>query len=246
MQTEEAETRPAEKAERILVKLSGEALAGGSAFGLDPRTVVRIARDLGAVHSSGRQVAVVVGGGNFFRGVKGLEQGIDRARGDSIGMLATLMNALALEGALESLGFPARTQSAVPAPSICESYSRQQARDHLGRGRIVVLGGGTGNPYFTTDTAAVLRAAELSCDLVVKATQVDGVYSADPRKNPDAVRFDRLTHAEAIARDLKIMDTAAFALAREARLSIIVAALSGERAIADALSGRRPSTRITP
>ncbi|MGC1579021.1 MAG: UMP kinase [Beijerinckiaceae bacterium] len=246
MRIEKEEPRSSSQKSRILIKLSGEALAGEGAFGLDPPTVARIARDLGAVHSAGHQVAVVVGGGNFFRGVKGLEQGIDRARGDSIGMLATLMNALALEGALESLGFPARTQSAVPAPSICESYSRQQAGDHLGRGRIVVLGGGTGNPYFTTDTAAVLRAAELSCDLVVKATQVDGVYSADPRTNPKATRFDELSHAEAIARDLKIMDTAAFALAREARLSIIVAALSGEHAIADALCGRRPSTRVTP
>src|SRR5262249_35231650 len=135
MQIEKGETRPAEQRERILIKLSGEALAGEGAFGLDPPTGARIARDLGAGHAGGRQVAVVVGGGNFFRGVKGLEQGIDRARGDSIGMLATLMNALALEGALESFGFPARTQSAVPAPSICESYSRQQARDHLARGR---------------------------------------------------------------------------------------------------------------
>ena len=246
MQSNQAQSPPSPHPARILIKLSGEALAGEGAFGLDPPTVARIARDLGAVHGAGSEVAVVVGGGNFFRGVKGLEQGIDRARGDSIGMLATLMNALALEGALESFGFPARTQSAVPAPSICESYSRQQARDHLARGRIVVLGGGTGNPYFTTDTAAVLRAAELSCDLVVKATQVDGVYDADPRKDPVAKRFDEITHAEAIKRDLKIMDTAAFALAREARLPIIVCALSGEHAIADALGGRRPSTRVTP
>lgn len=231
---------------RVLVKLSGEALAGASSFGLEADTVRRIAADLAAAKEGGRSIAVVVGGGNFFRGVKGLEQGIDRPRGDSIGMLATVMNALALEGALLSSGVPARTMSAIPLPSICENYSRQQAYDHLAKGRIVILGGGTGNPYFTTDTAAVLRAAELNCDVVLKATQVDGVYSDDPRRNPDAVRYERLTHDEAIARDLKVMDTAAFALAREAGLSIIVAALDGERAVARALSGEARSTLVSP
>ena len=189
---------------------------------------------------------MVVGGGNFFRGARGLEKGIDRARGDSIGMLATVMNALALEGTLIAGGVAARTMSAVPVPLVCESYSRQQAADHLAKGRVVILGGGTGNPYFTTDTAAVLRAAELGCDAVLKATQVDGVYSADPRKDPKAVRYDRLTHDEAIARDLKIMDTAAFALAREARLPIIVASLAGDLAVARALEGAAPSTLVSP
>src|SRR5487761_2153732 len=196
---------------RILVKLSGEALMGELSHGLDQATLTRIARDLADTAALGVEIAVVVGGGNFFRGMQGAEKGIERARADSIGMLATAMNALALEAAIEAEGKPCRALSAIAMPQICQPYSRQAALNHMGKGRIVVLAGGTGNPFFTTDTGAALRAAELSCDAVMKATNVDGVYTSDPKKNPDARRYERLTHDEAIQRNLQVMDTAAFA-----------------------------------
>src|SRR6202012_2452256 len=190
--------------------------------GLDPTVLNRIAADLARASQLGFEVAVVVGGGNFFRGIQGADSGIERAGADSIGMLATVMNGLALEFAIEKAGKPVRVLSAVPMPSLCEPYSRQAALHHLAKGRIVILAGGTGNPFFTTDTGAVLRGAELSCDAILKATQVDGVYSADPKRFPDAMRYERLTHDEAIAKSLAVMDTAAFALARENRIPIIV------------------------
>ena len=175
---------------------------GGGSFGLDMPTLLRIAADLKAAADLGVQVAVVVGGGNFFRGLEGADKGIERARADSIGMLATVMNALAMEGALEHLGQSARVLSAVAMPSLCQPYSRQAALAHLVKHRVIMLAGGTGNPFFTTDTGAALRAAELSCDAVFKATQVDGIYTADPKKDPKATRFERLSHDEAIARNL--------------------------------------------
>ena len=188
--------------DRVVVKLSGEALMGPDAFGLHAPTLQRIAADLKAAADLGVQVAVVVGGGNFFRGLHGADKGIERARADSIGMLATVMNALAMEGALEQIGQPARVLSAAPMPSLCQPYSRQAALAHLVKRRVIMLAGGTGNPFFTTDTGAALRAAELSCDAVMKATQVDGIYTADPKKDPSATRFERLTHDEAIDRNL--------------------------------------------
>jgi uridylate kinase len=197
---------------RVVVKLSGEALMGAGSFGLDMPTLLRIAADLKAAADLGVQVAVVVGGGNFFRGLEGADKGIERARADSIGMLATVMNALAMEGALEHLGQPARVLSAVAMPSLCQPYSRQAALAHLVKRRVIMLAGGTGNPFFTTDTGAALRACELSCDAVFKATQVDGIYTADPKKDATATRFERLSHDEAITRELAVMDTAAFAL----------------------------------
>ena len=178
---------------RVVVKLSGEALMGPDTHGLHAPTLQRIAGDLKAAAELGVQVAVVVGGGNFFRGLQGADKGIERARADSIGMLATVMNALAMEGALEQIGQPARVLSAVAMPSLCQPYSRQAALAHLVKRRVIILAGGTGNPFFTTDTGAALRAAELSCDAVMKATQVDGIYSADPKKDPTAKRYDRLT-----------------------------------------------------
>src|ERR1700721_240094 len=178
---------------RVVVKLSGEALVGGGGFGLDMPTLLRIAADLKAAGDLGVQVAVVVGGGNFFRGLQGADKGIERARADSIGMLATVMNALAMEGALEQIDQPARVLSAVAMPSVCQPYSRQAALAHLVKHRIIILAAGTGNPFFTTDTGAALRAAELSCDAVMKATNVDGVYTDDPKKNPNARRYERLT-----------------------------------------------------
>jgi uridylate kinase len=231
---------------RVVVKLSGEALMGPQSHGLDQETLARIAADLTSAAVRGVEVAVVVGGGNFFRGIEGADKGIERARADSIGMLATVMNALALEYAIEKQGQTARTLSALPMPALCEPYSRQAALHHLGKGRIVVLAGGTGNPFFTTDTGAALRGAELSCDLIMKATQVDGVYSADPKRDPAATRYEQLTHDDAIAKNLAVMDTAAFALARDNRIPIIVFSIKQPGAILAALEGRGKSTLVTP
>ena len=231
---------------RVVVKLSGEALQGNSAHGLDAATLSRIAADLAAASAAGHQIAVVVGGGNFFRGIKGADSGIERARADSIGMLATVMNGLALEQAIEGQGRPARCLSAVPMPSLCESFSRRAALHHLEKGRVVIAAGGTGNPFFTTDTGAVLRAAELSADAVLKATQVDGVYTADPKRDPAAKRYDSLTHDEAIAKNLAVMDTAAFALARENRIPIVVFSIAGTGAITAILGGQGVATVVSP
>ena len=231
---------------RVVVKLSGESLMGPDTHGLHAETLQRMAADLKQAADLGVQVAVVVGGGNFFRGLLGADKGIERARADSIGMLATVMNALALEYAIEKQGQTARTLSALPMPALCEAYSRQAALHHLGKGRIVVLAGGTGNPFFTTDTGAALRGAELSCDLIMKATQVDGVYSADPKRDPAATRYEKLTHDEAIAKNLAVMDTAAFALARENRIPIIVFSIKEPGAILAALEGRGKATLVSP
>jgi uridylate kinase len=231
---------------RVVVKLSGEALQGGQTHGLDGATVDRIAQDLAAAADLGAEIAVVVGGGNFFRGIQGADKGIERARADSIGMLATVMNALAMEHAIEKLGQPARALSAVAMPSLCQPYSRQAALHHLAKGRIVMLAGGTGNPFFTTDTGAALRGAELSCDAIMKATQVDGIYTADPKKDPTAARYDTLTHDEAIAKNLAVMDTAAFALARENRIPIIVFSIAEPGAIRAALEGKGRATYVLP
>lgn len=231
---------------RVVVKLSGEALMGAEGHGLDAAKLESIAQDLATATRRGIETAVVVGGGNFFRGIAGAEKGIERARADSIGMLATVMNALAIEYALEKRGCSARALSAVSMPTICEAYSRQAALHHLSKGRVVVLAGGTGNPFFTTDTGAALRAAELSCDAILKATQVDGVYSADPKRDPDARRFETLTHDEAIEKNLAVMDTAAFALARENRIPILVFSIQAQGAICAALEGRAKATLVRP
>ena len=219
---------------------------GSASHGLDAATVARIAGDLAASARLDVEIAVVVGGGNFFRGIQGADKGVERARADSIGMLATVMNALALEQAIEGQGQACRALSAVPMPSVCQPYSRQAALNHLAKARVVILAGGTGNPFFTTDTGAVLRAAELSADAVMKATQVDGVYSADPKKDLKATRYERLTLDEAIEKNLGIMDTAAFALARENRIPVIVFSIGQEGAIKGALEGRNRSTIVLP
>jgi uridylate kinase len=231
---------------RVLVKASGEALMGPDQFGLHPPTVHQLARDVAQSINAGFEIAVVVGGGNIFRGLQGAAKGIDRATADSMGMLATVMNALALETAIEQAGVSARTLSAVAMPSICETYTRQGGLDHISKGRCVVLAGGTGNPFFTTDTGAALRAIELKCEALLKATNVDGVYDADPKKNPGAKRFDEITHDEAIARNLAVMDTAAFALARENALPIVVFSIKSPSAIQDVLEGRGKFTRVVP
>ena len=232
---------------RVLVKLSGEALMAPDGYWLDPQTLSVLAEDLAAATHEGFEIALVVGGGNIIRGARMSAAGwIDRPTADAMGMLGTVMNSLALETALNAAGVQARTMSAVSMPTICETYARQPALHHLDKGQVIVLAGGTGNPFFTTDTSAVLRAAELRCDAVLKATQVDGVYSADPKTDPNAVRFDRLTHDEAIARDLKVMDTAAFALARESRLPIVVGSVHPPSSVTAILNGSARSTIVAP
>jgi uridylate kinase len=230
---------------RAIVKVSGESLAGSEGYGINQPAIDRIAADLVASHKLGAALGVVVGGGNILRGVAvSHAAGLSRATGDAMGMLATVVNALVLEAALERLDVSVRTMSALSMPQVCETYERQRALRHLTDGRIVIFAGGTGNPYFTTDTTAVLRAVEMECDAVLKATNVDGVYTADPKKDPNAVRFDRLTHAEAMARDLKIMDATAFALARENLMPIIVFSIGEPGAIEAVLSGRGRATIV--
>ncbi len=229
---------------RVVVKLSGEALGGAQGFGIDQPTIDRVAADLVAARALGTILSVVVGGGNVLRGVEIAAHGLSRPTADAMGMLATVMNALVLEAALERAGAPARTMSALAMPQVCETYERQRALRHLDEGRVVVFAGGTGNPFFTTDTSAVLRAAEMGCDAVLKATNVDGVYSADPKKDPTARRFDRITHREAIERDLKVMDATAFALARESRMPIIVFSIREPGAVEAVLRGTGRATVV--
>jgi uridylate kinase len=229
---------------RVVVKVSGEALMGSETFGIHQPTLERIAADLIAAQRLGVAMAVVVGGGNIVRGVKISQTGIPRVTGDMMGILATVMNALALESALEKAGIAARTMSALAMPEICETYERPRALRHVAKGRMLVLAAGTGNPFFTTDTTAVLRAAELGAEAVLKATDVDGVYSADPKKDKAARRYDRLTHQEAIERNLKVMDTTAFALAQENRMPIIVFSIREKGAITAVLRGDGRSTVV--
>jgi uridylate kinase len=222
---------------RVIVKLSGEALSGPEGFGIHQPTVDNYAQDIVAARSLGVTIGVVVGGGNVLRGVEAAAEGLSRPTADAMGMLATVMNALVLEAAIERAGAPARSMSALTMPQVCETYERARALRHLDENRVVLFGGGTGNPFFTTDTTAVLRAAEMGCDAVLKATNVDGVYSADPRRDPTAKRFDRLTHEEAFRRELKVMDATAFALARENHMPIIVFSILEPGAIKAVLSG---------
>ena len=229
---------------RVVVKLSGEALTGAGDFGIDQPTVERIATDLVATARLGVELGVVVGGGNIFRGVEVSERGVPRPVGDTMGMLATVMNCLVLESAIERAGHEARTLSALAMTAVCETYNRKRALKNLGKGRVVLLAAGTGNPFFTTDTTAVLRAAELDAQAVLKATNVDGVYTADPKKDAKARRYDRLSHQEAIEKDLKVMDGAAFALARENRLPIIVFSMADKGAVGQVLRGEGRSTLV--
>jgi uridylate kinase len=210
------------KYKRILLKLSGEALMGSQAYGIDPAQVRQYAEEVREVHGQGYQVAIVIGGGNIFRGMQAANSGIDRAQGDYMGMLATVMNGMALQSALESQGLFTRLMSAIKMEQLCEPYIRRRAIRHLEKGRVVIFGAGTGNPYFTTDTAAALRAIEIEADVILKGTRVDGVYTADPEKDASAVRYDRLTFREALHKGLKVMDATAFALCEENRLPIIV------------------------
>ena len=207
---------------RILLKISGEALMGEDHYGINSDTVHRIALDVREVHATGRQIALVVGGGNIFRGVSGSGHGLDRATGDYMGMLATVMNALALQAALEQLSVPTRVQSALPITSVAEPYIRRRAQRHMERGRVVIFAAGTGSPFFTTDTAAALRASEMGCELLLKGTKVDGVYDSDPTRNPGARRYDSLSYTQVLTDQLAVMDATAIALARENRVPIMV------------------------
>ena len=230
--------------QRVMLKLSGEALMGRRDYGLDTETVSAIAADIGSVHAMGVQVSAVIGGGNIFRGVSAAASGMDRAQADYMGMLATVMNALAMQSALEKHGVATRVQSAIPMSSVCEPYIRRRAERHMEKGRVVIFAAGTGNPFFTTDTAAALRAAEMGCKALLKGTQVDGVYSADPRKDADATRYDQLTYLDVLANDLAVMDAAAISLARENRLPIIVFNIHAPGAFAQVMRGEGRFTRI--
>ncbi len=230
---------------RVLLKVSGEALMGQRDYGLDNDMVQRIAADIGAVVAMGVQVSVVIGGGNIFRGVSAAASGMDRAQADYMGMLATVMNALAVQSALEKLAVPTRVQSAIPMSSVCEPYIRRRAERHMEKGRVVIFAAGTGNPFFTTDTAAALRAAEMKCDALLKGTKVDGVYSADPRKVHDAARYQSLTYLDVLANELAVMDAAAISLARENGLPILVFNVHAAGAFADVMRGRGRFTRIS-
>ncbi|WP_428492003.1 UMP kinase [Rhodopila sp.] len=229
---------------RVLLKLSGEALMGRRDFGLDNDMVSAIANDIKAVVAMGVEVSVVIGGGNIFRGVSGAASGMDRAQADFIGMLATVMNALAVQSALEKCDVPTRVQSAIPMSSVCEPYIRRRAERHMEKGRVVIFAAGTGNPFFTTDTAAALRATEMKCDALLKGTQVDGVYSADPRKVSGATRYQQLSYLDVLANDLGVMDAAAISLARENHLPIIVFNIHAPGAFAQVMRGEGAFTII--
>jgi uridylate kinase len=236
---------PPLKYRRVLLKISGEALMGDQGFGLDSEVVARVAGEIGTVVESGAEVCVVIGGGNIFRGVSVAARGMERATADYMGMLATVMNALAMQSALESRGVPTRVQSALPISAVCEPYIRRRAVRHMEKKRVVIFAAGTGNPFFTTDTAAALRATEMGCDALLKATKVDGVYDADPEKVPNAVRFDRLSYMDVLSRDLKVMDASAISLARENHIPILVFSIHNTGAFADVIAGRGRYTIIT-
>jgi uridylate kinase len=236
--------RPAYK--RILLKISGEALMGPQQYGLHPPTVERIAEQVKAVHKLGVEICLVIGGGNIFRGLQGSAQGMERTTADYMGMLATVMNALAMQSALEARGVYTRVVSAIPMDQVCEPYIRRRAVRHLEKGRVVIFAAGTGNPYFTTDTAATLRASEMSCEAIFKGTQVDGVYDSDPKRNPEARRYERISYDAVLAKNLKVMDASAIALARDNGLPIIVFALDEPSGLAGVVQGRGRFTVVEP
>ena len=230
---------------RVLLKISGEALMANREFGLDQVTVERVSHEIKAVYDFGVQICLVIGGGNIFRGVSSAADGMERASADYMGMLATVMNALAVQSNLETLGVDTRVQSAIPMDAVCEPYIRRRAVRHMEKGRVVIFAAGTGNPYFTTDTAAALRASEMECDILLKATKVDGVYSSDPITNPDASRYDQLSYMDVFAQDLKVMDAAAISLARENGIPIIVFSLNEEGGFANVIKGEGTFTTIS-
>ena len=239
-----AAAKPA-RFKRVLLKISGEALMGPGSYGIDTETVGRIAGEVKDAKDLGVEISLVIGGGNIFRGVSPGAEGMERASADYMGMLATVMNALAMQNALEKKGLYTRVLSAIEMTAICEPYIRRRALRHMEKGRIVIFAAGTGNPFFTTDTAAALRSAEMGCDALLKGTQVDGVYSADPKKDPTAERFEKLTYHEVLMRDLKVMDQAAISLTRESGIPIVVFPIGSPGGVVGALTGTGPSTIIS-
>jgi len=232
------------KFKRVLLKLSGEALMGNGEYGIETATVNRIADDIKEVVDLGVDVCIVIGAGNIFRGVSGAAEGMDRSTADYMGMLATVINSLAIQNALEKKGVVTRVQSAIPMDVVCERYIRRRAMRHMEKGRVVIFGAGTGNPFFTTDTAAALRASEMNCDVLIKATKVDGIYTADPFKNPDAKKYDRLTYMEVLSKDLNVMDAAAISLARANNIPILVFSLKEPGGLAKVIKGEGKFTIV--
>lgn len=230
---------------RILLKLSGEALMGERQYGIDPKTLADYALEIKQIHDQGVEIAIVIGGGNIFRGVAGASNGMDRVQGDYMGMLATVINGMALQGALEDAGMPTRLQTALKIEAIAEPYIKRRATRHLEKGRIVIFGAGTGNPYFTTDTAAVLRGIEVNCDVILKGTRVDGVYTADPEKDPSAVKYDTITFDDVLAKGLNVMDTTAFTLSQENKLPIIVFDMNKKGNLLKICNGETIGTTVT-
>ena len=230
---------------RVLLKISGEALMGQGQYGLDLPTVERIANEIKEAKAIGTEVCAVIGGGNIFRGLQAAASGMDRASGDYMGMLATIMNAIAMQNALERTGVDTRVLSAIPMTTVCEPYIRRRAIRHMEKGRVVIFAAGTGNPFFTTDTAAALRAAEMGCNALMKGTQVDGVYTADPKKDKTAQRFDKLSYMDVLQRDLKVMDAAAVSLARESGIPIVVFNIHERMNFVRVLQGKGPCTVIS-
>ena len=230
---------------RVLLKISGEALMGPREFGLDTDTIDKVATEVIKAQKMGVQVCLVIGGGNIFRGISGAANGMDRSTADYMGMLATVMNALAMQNALEQLGVQTRVLSAIPMQSVCESYIRRRAERHMDKGRVVIFAAGTGNPYFTTDTAAALRASEMRCDALIKGTKVDGVYDKDPMKFDDAVRYDKISYNDVLVKNLGVMDASAIALARENDIPILVCSIHEEGAFANVMQGNGVHTLVT-
>jgi uridylate kinase len=235
---------PAPAFRRILLKLSGEALMGSGQFGIDPQETARIAGEVKLAQAAGFELCLVVGGGNIFRGLAAAAKGFDRANADYMGMLATVMNALAVQNALEQIGVDTRVQSAIPMPSVCEPYIRRRAERHLEKGRVVIFAAGTGNPYFTTDTGAALRAAEMKCDAIFKGTSVDGVYDADPKKVSTATRYAEVTFSKVLADDLRVMDASAIAMCRDNDIPIVVFNIREQGNLARVLAGEGVSTIV--
>ena len=230
---------------RILLKLSGEVLMGQGAYGIDPDQAARIAGEVKTVHDTGVELCLVVGGGNIFRGLAAAAKGFDRGSADYMGMLATVMNALAMQNALENIGVATRVQSAIPMPSVCEPYIRRRAERHLEKGRVVIFAAGTGNPFFTTDTGASLRAAEMNCDVLFKGTSVDGVYDADPKHVASASRYETLSYSKVLADNLKVMDASAVSMCRDNDIPIIVFNIREPGALLAVLNGEGTSTTVT-
>jgi uridylate kinase len=232
------------KYKRILLKLSGEALLGKNSYGIDNERLLDYAKEIKELHSLGIEIAIVIGGGNIYRGVAGAQNGIDRVQADYMGMLATVINGLALQNALESIDIPTRLQTAIKMESIAEPFIKRKATRHLEKGRVVIFGSGTGNPYFTTDSAAVLRAIEINADVILKGTRVDGIYNVDPEKNKEAIKFDDISFEETIKKGLKIMDTTAFTLSKENKLPIIVFDINIKGNLTKVASGKKIGTRV--